>query len=63
MTRADAVNTWCPWRFCATCTGSAAVPAAVSRAARTCASRDMSVLRNTRLMSGCAISRPCASTT
>src|SRR5260221_10165050 len=50
---------------CTVCDGLSPVPAppdALARAARTCASFDMSVLRSTRLMSGCAISRPCAST-
>src|SRR6516225_5731976 len=63
------MSTLRPSMFSASCTvsvGLSLVPAppdALARAARTCASFDMSVLRSTRLISGCAISRPCASTT
>ena len=51
---------------CASCTFGWAPSLAFSascRAALTCASCDMSVLRSTRLLSGCAISRPSRSTT
>src|SRR6266540_5835985 len=68
VTRAYAVSTLRPSMFSLSCTGllaasSPPVAVALARAARTCASFDMSVLRSTRLISGCAISRPCASTT
>src|SRR5260370_555090 len=69
-TCACTLNTWRPSISSATTgSGFSATKASggsgdrSSSAARTCASCDMSVLRSTRLISGCAITRPPGSTT
>src|SRR3954470_22826810 len=54
-----------PEAACAACSAAAAsscclaIAACSASATCTCTNFDMSVLRNTRLMSGCAINRPC----
>ena len=59
---AEAVSTSWPWMFSAPCSDSD-VPSVPACAACTWISFDMSVLRSTREISGCAINRPCAPTT
>ena len=60
---AEAVSTSWPWIFLVPCSDSGVCAAIAGLRRLHLRSFDMSVLRSTRLMSGCAIRRPCAPTT